>query len=102
MKKEKSKTPSKKPDERTTPSLSEAERKLRSMLPIELDYEPFESPASMKRLLRDLTVWILACRIHHRAASACRGLLRAWIDVDLHEKIPQLERRIEALEKERR
>ena len=90
--------PDKKPGERT--SLSETEQKLRvrSMLPVTLDYEPFESPATMKRLLRDLTVWILAAKIHHRAASACRGLLRAWIDVDLHEKLPALEKRIEALE----
>ena len=87
-----------KPGERT--SLSETEQKLRvrSMLPVTLDYEPFESPATMKRLLRDLTVWILAAKIHHRAASACRGLLRAWIDVDLHEKVPELEKRIEQLE----
>jgi len=83
--------------------MSEVERKLRvrSMLPVSLDYEPFESPATMKRLLRDLTVWVLAAKIYHRAASACRGLLRTWIDVDLHEKLPQLEERIEQLEKDR-
>ena len=83
--------------------MSDVERRLRvrSMLPIDLEYEPFESTQSMKRLLRDLTVWVLAAKIHHRAASACRGLLRAWIDVDLHEKVPELERRVEVLEKER-
>jgi len=86
-----------------SPSVSDVERRLRvrSMLPIDLEYEPFESTQSMKRLLRDLTVWVLAAKIHHRAASACRGLLRAWIDVDLHEKVPELERRVEVLEKER-
>jgi hypothetical protein len=69
------------------------------MLPIDLGYDPFQDVQSMKRLLRDLTIWVLAAKIHHRAASACRGLLRTWIDVDLHEKVPELEKRIEALEK---
>jgi len=86
-----------------SPSVSDVERRLRvrSMLPIDLEYEPFESTQSMKRLLRDLTVWVLARRIHHRAASAVKGLLRTWIDVDLHEKLPELEKRIEELEKAR-
>lgn len=79
-------------------ALAERKLRVRSMFPVTLEYEPFESPASMKRLLRDLTVWILAAKIHHRAASACRGLLRTWIDVDLHEKVPELEKRIEQLE----
>lgn len=98
MARQKGKAASKHPGERT--SLSEAERKLRirTLLPVTLDYEPFESPASMKRLLRDLTVWVLAAKIHHRAASACRQLLRTWIEVDLHEKVPELEERIKVLE----
>jgi hypothetical protein len=80
--------------------LSEAERRLRvrAMLPVSLDYEPFESPATMKRLLRDLVVWVLGAKIHHRTASAVRGLLRAWIDLESFEKIPQLEERIKQLE----
>ena len=68
------------------------------MLPVTLDYEPFASPGNMKRLLADLTTWILAGRIHHRQASACRALVQAWIGVDEHEVLPQLEKRIEQLE----
>lgn len=88
----------KKPGERT--SLSEAEQKLRirSLLPVTLDYDAFESPANMKRLLADLTVWILAGRIHHRQASACRALVTAWIGVDEHERLDKIEGRVKALE----
>jgi len=79
-------------------TLAERRLRVRSMLPIDLGYEPFESTQSMKQFLGDLTVWVLAAKIHHRAASACRGLLRTWIEVDLHEKVPELEKRIEQLE----
>jgi hypothetical protein len=96
-------TASRKPEERTssaTSSLSDAERKLRirSMLPVTLDYSPFESPANMKRLLADLAVWILAGRIHHRQASACRALVQAWIGVDEHERLDKIEERVRMLE----
>ena len=73
---------------------------VRMFLPLVLDYDPYQSPANMKRLIGDLTSGILLGTLHHRAASACRGLLRTWIDVDLHEKVPQLEARIEVLEKQ--
>lgn len=53
----------------------------------------------MKRLLGDLTHWILEKRIHHRAASACRGLMQAWIRVDEHERLDLLEARVTAIEK---
>jgi hypothetical protein len=103
MKKQKDRVASKKPDERTTSSLSEAERKLRirSMLPVTLDYEPFASPVNMKRLLADLTIWILAGRIHHRQASACRALVQAWIGVDEHERLDGIEQRVKELEESR-
>lgn len=71
---------------------------VRVYLPLVLNYDPYESPAAMKRLIADLTNGVLLGTLHHRAASACRGLLRTWIDVDLHEKVPDLERRIEQLE----
>jgi len=51
----------------------------------------------MKRLLADLTTWILAGRIHHRQASACRALVQAWIGVDEHQRLDSLEKRIEQL-----
>jgi len=78
----------------------EVERKLRirSMLPVTLEYEPFASPANMKRLLADLATWILAGRIHHRQASACRALVQAWIGVDEHERLDTIEERVKTLE----
>jgi len=80
--------------------LSEVERKIRirSLLPVTLEYEPFASPVNMKRLLADLTTWILAGRIHHRQASACRALVQAWIGVDEHERFDKIEDRVKALE----
>jgi hypothetical protein len=63
-----------------------------------LSYDPYESPGAMKRLLGDLTSGVLLGTLHHRSASAVRNLILAWIDVDLHEKIPDLEKRIESLE----
>jgi hypothetical protein len=66
-----------------------------------LDYDPYESPKMMKKLVHDLTLGVLEGRLAHRVASACRGLLRTWIDVDLHEKVPELERRVSELERAR-
>ena len=82
---------------------SDVERKLRvrSLLPLTLDYEPLESPANMKRLLGDLTRWVLERRIHHRAASACRGLIQCFIAVDEHEILEALEKRVKSLEESR-
>jgi hypothetical protein len=91
-------THKRKPDERVSLSAAEQKLRIRTLLPVTLDYEPFESPATMKKFLRDLTVLVLAAKIHHRAASACRQLLRTWIEVDLHEKVPELEERIKVLE----
>ena len=79
-------------------TLAERKLRVRSMLPVTLDYEPFTSPANMKRLLSDLTTWILAGRIHHRQASACRALVTAWIGVDEHERLDKIEERVKALE----
>jgi len=79
-------------------TLAERKLRVRSMLPVTLDYEPFTSPANMKRLLADLTTWILAGRIHHRQASACRALVTAWIGVDEHERLDKIEERVKALE----
>ena len=83
------------------PTLSEAEKRLRvrSMMPVELDYDPFADSASMKRFLGHLTDLVLQGRIHHRAASACRLLVLGWVAVDEHERMEALERRIEELEK---
>lgn len=73
----------------------------RVYLPLVLNYDPYESPAAMKRLIGDLTEGVLRGTLHHRSASAVRSLVRVWIDVDLHEKLPELEKRIEVLEKQR-
>ena len=69
--------------------------------PIVLRYEPLESTKNMKRLLRDLTKWILEKRIHHRQASACRALLHEYLAVEEFERLPQLEARIKVLEESR-
>ena len=84
-------------------SISEVERKLRirGMLPIQLSYNPFKDAAAMKRLLADLARWVLQGRIHHRTASAVRGLVKQWIEVDEHERLDELEVRLEELEKAR-
>ena len=81
--------------------MSEAEKRLRvrSLMPVQLDYDPFADAASMKKFLGNLTDLVLQGRIHHRAASACRLLVLGWVAVDEHEKMEQLERRIEELEK---
>jgi len=87
-----------------SPSAAEVERRLRihsllpSMTPISLEYEPLESTGNMKRLLADLTNWVLEKRIHHRQASACRALIHEYIAVEEFEKLPDLERRLKALE----
>ncbi len=82
-------------------TVSEAERQLRvrSMLPVRLDYDPFENPDAMKRLLSDLANLILAGKLHHRAASAVRLLVAGWIEVDEHQRLDAIEKRVEELEK---
>lgn len=87
-----------------SPSAAEVERRLRihsllpSISPISLEYEPLESTGNMKRLLADLTHWVLEKRIHHRQASACRALIHECIAVEEFEKLPDLEKRVKALE----
>ena len=82
------------------PSLSDAERKLRvwSLLPIELEYDPFEDAVSLKRLLADLASLVLQGRLHHRAASAVRLLVLGWIAVDEHQRLDAVEARLTELE----
>ena len=48
--------------------------------------------------MADLVHWVLSKRIHHRQAATVRGLIQMWIHVDEHEKLEDLEKRIEALE----
>ena len=55
----------------------------------------------MKRLLADLTRWVLEKRIHHRQAATVRGLIQMWIHVDEHSRFDDLEKRISELEKAR-
>lgn len=80
--------------------ISDVERRLRvrSMLPIQLDYDPFKDSEALKRLLSDLAGWVLAGRIHHRVAGAIRGLVKQWIEVDEHSRLDEIEKRIEELE----
>lgn len=66
--------------------------------PIVLTYEPLADTKSMKRLLADLTKWVLQRKIHHRLASTCRGLIETFIELDEHERLDDLERRIKELE----
>jgi hypothetical protein len=68
------------------------------MLPIELDYDPFLGPENMKKLISDLTVWVLSGRVFHRQASTVRGLIQQWIKLDEHQKLDGLERRLSELE----
>jgi hypothetical protein len=63
-----------------------------------LSYDPFESPASMKRLLADVCLAVLEGRLWPRQASVARALVRGWINVDEYASIPALEARIRALE----
>lgn len=77
----------------------EARLRVRSLMPVELSYDPFEDGESMKRLLGDLTVWVLSGRVFHRQAGTVRNLIQQWIRVDEHERLDRLEKRIEALEK---
>lgn len=70
-------------------------------MPQKLDYDPFENPANTKRLLLDLVTWVLAGKIHHRLAGTIRTLIGMWVKVDEYEKLPELEKRIQALEKSR-
>ena len=69
------------------------------MLPIELDYDPFSTPENMKKLLGDLTIWVLSGRVFHRQASTVRGLIQQWIRLDEHEKLDAIEQRLSELEK---
>jgi hypothetical protein len=71
------------------------------MLPIQLEYDPFQDSASMKRLLADLAKFVLRGEIHHRTASAVRGLVKQWLEVDEHQRMDELEGRIEELEREK-
>jgi hypothetical protein len=48
-----------------------------------------------------LTKWVLGKRIHHRQAATVRGLVSTWVALDEHEKLANLEARIEQLEKDR-
>ena len=66
--------------------------------PIVLTYEPLADTKSMKRLLGDLTKWVLERKIHHRLASTCRGLIETFIELDEHERVDRLEERIVKLE----
>lgn len=77
----------------------EVRLRLRSLMPQTLDYDPFESPGNTKRLLLDLVTWVLAGKIHHRLAGTIRNLIGMWVKVDEYEKLPELEKRVEALEK---
>ena len=51
--------------------------------------------------MTDLTKWVLGKRIHHRQAATVRGLVSTWVALDEHEKLANLEARIEQLEKDR-
>jgi hypothetical protein len=79
----------------------EARLRLRSLMPQTLDYDPFENPANTKRLLLDLVTWVLAGKIHHRLAGTIRNLIGMWVKVDEYEKLPELQKRIEALESQK-
>jgi hypothetical protein len=54
-------------------------------MPQTLDYDP----------------WVLAGKIHHRLAGTIRSLIGMWVKVDEHETLPELKKRVEALEKAR-
>ena len=88
-------------NEQLTPKEAEYRLRVRSLMPITLGYDPFETPANMKRLLGDLASLVLEGKVHHRAASAVRGLMKQWLEVDEHERIDDLEKRIQELEAKR-
>lgn len=75
--------------------------RVRALMPQTLSYDPFESPENTKQLLFDLVTWVLAGKIHHRLAGTIRNLIGMWVKVDEYEKLPELEKRIEALEKQK-
>jgi hypothetical protein len=83
--------------------MSEVERRLRlrTMLPTELSYDPFESVDSMKRLLSDLTRLVLSKRIHHRVAGCCRALVHEYMAIDTYAVLQALEKRVADLEARR-
>ena len=80
---------------------AKAERRprVRSMMPAELDYDPFADSEHMKRFVADLAGLVLRGKIHHRAATACRLLVESWIAVDEHERLDEVEKRIGELER---
>jgi hypothetical protein len=83
--------------------MTEVERRIRvrSLLPVQLDYDPFQDAESMKRLLHDLTLWVLSGRLFHRQASTVRGLIQQWIRVDEHSRLDEIDERLRKMEAER-
>ena len=56
----------------------------------------------MKRLLHDLTLWVLSGRLFHRQASTVRGLIQQWIRVDEHSRLDEIDERHGRIGKEKR
>jgi uncharacterized protein YutE (UPF0331/DUF86 family) len=83
--------------------MSEVERRLRlrTMLPTELSYDPFQSVDSMKKLLSDLTRLVLEKKVHHRVAGCCRALVHEYVTIDTYAVLQALEKRVADLEASR-
>jgi hypothetical protein len=68
------------------------------MLGLRLSYDPFVDSVSLKQLLKDLALSVLAGKLYPRQASTVRSLVGMWVRVDEHERLALLEKRIEQLE----
>ena len=65
-----------------------------------LDFDPFENAGALKRLLKRMTLAILAGDLYPRQAGAVRSLVGMWLRVGELERLDLLEARIEQLEKQ--
>jgi hypothetical protein len=77
------------------PSEIETKLRIRSMLPIELAYDPFDPVDNVQRFLKDLLSWLLAGKLNHRTVTAARGVIETFLHA---ANLPEVERRMEEIE----
>ena len=65
---------------------------------VPVTFDPFEGPASLKKLLRYMAIKVLKGELYPRQASTVRALVGMWVRLDEHERLDLLEKRIEQLE----
>jgi hypothetical protein len=66
-----------------------------------LDYDPFQDPDSIQRLIHDLSISVMDGSLLPKQASVIRSLIAVWIKVDEHKRIDRLELRVKAIEEGR-